>query len=418
MTNEYQVASTNVNHVKLKPKLSFAEILAIVLICGQIVLYSFMWFRLLKDPSLKTMDFIGFYAVGRIAGQGNYQLLFDLDTQRAVQQIIVPEFYSGRVNFNQHPPYLAPLLSLLAVDDFVHSYILWTLVRLVVLAICGELIRGFLLHSGLNPLAALLVTLSSLCFFPFFIGLLGGQDTVFIMFGLFLWMFGLLEAREIRAGVGLALASLSPLIAVALGFPLLITRRKASVWFILAIFVLMLYSLALIGIQGGKDFVGLMRLSSQGGDYGLNQFAMYNLLGLLIRTFPSLSIDKVHSIIWIAYAVFILAMCVLWWNKRDYLTIKHISIAVVLGTFTSPHLHLHGLSFLLLPLLGMVVILHDRGNTSFALILIPAVSSLLVIIMFLIPAWNFAAYYLLMLAMLLGFIMLKPPVMLHKNLSV
>lgn len=399
MTKNKQFTET-----RLRKNFSIAEILAIVLISGQLALYAFMWFRLLDDSSLRGMDFISFYTAGRIARQGNYPLLFDLDSQRAVQHTLVAaDTFAGGANLSQHPPYLAPLLSLLAVDDFVDSYILWTLTRLVIMGICGKLIYSFLLRSGWDLLSALLGMLGSLSFFPFFLGLLGGQDTAFIMLGLFLWMFGMLEADEIRAGIGLALTSLSPLIAGALGLPLLATRRKAGAWFIAAMILLGLYSLALIGFEGGMDFIGLMRLSSQGEGYGLNQSAMYNLLGFLLRNFPSLSGRGTGFISWMTFIISIIFMTILWWNKRERLQVEHIGIAVVLSVFTLPHLHAHGLSYLLLPLLGAVTIFYKRGFRSAAQVFMPVISTLLLFSTFMTPSMNYASYYLLMLGLAVGF---------------
>ena len=386
--------------INLKLRFSFAEILAFLLISGQIALYVFMWFRLLGDPSLKGMDFISFYTAGRIARQGSYPLLFDLDSQRAVQHTIVAaDTFAGGVNLSQHPPYLAPLLSLLAVDDFIQAYILWTLVRLAVMGICGKLIHRFLARSGWDPLSALLGTFGALSFFPFFLGLLGGQDTAFIMLGLFLWMFGLLGADDAWSGIGLALASLSPLISGALGLPLLASRKKAGLWFVAAISGLGLYSLSLIGAQGGKDFLGLMRLSSQGEGFGLNRSAMYNLLGFLLRTFPSLGAREASLISWAAFGISIIVVIVLWWNKRENLRVEHIGIAVVLAVFSLPHLHAHGLSYLLLPLFGAATIFYKRDFKSLAQVLMPVVSMLLLVSTFMSASVNYAAYYLLMLVL-------------------
>jgi len=417
VTDEHQLASINVNDRKLKRKLSFAEILAIVLISGQIVLYSFMWLRLLGNPILKTMDFLSFYGTGRLIRGGEYKQIYNLEAQVIAQRQVVGAGYSFPLIF-AHPPYVTPLLALIASDNYVLAYIYWTVAGLLVLGACTELIRCFLLRLGWDTGSAWLGAMGCVIFFPVFISLLDGQDTVYTLIGLLVWMFALLKGDEMFAGIGLAFATLSPIIAGALAVPMFASRRHASSWFIAGNFGLAIYSFLLIGFQGVVDLLHLLNINSQGGVYGLNWSVMYNLLGLLIRDFPGLRIETIHSIVWIAAVLSITSMCIFWWNRGDDVNIKHIGIAVLLGTFTAPHLYLHGLSYLLLPLLGMVIILHDRGNTSFALILIPAVSSLLVMIMFLMPAWNFAVYYLLMLAMLLGFIMLKPPAMPRKNLSV
>ncbi len=371
-----------------------------MLISGQVALYIFMWFQLLNDSSLKGMDFISFYTAGRIARLGHYHQLYDLESQRAIQYTIVDEnTFPGGVNLSQHPPYLAPLLSLLAVDKFVQSYILWTIIRLIVMFVCGELIRRFLYSSGWDARSAIFGALGCLSFFPFFLGLLGGQDTAFIMLGLFLWMFGLLNKKEASAGFGLALASLSPLIVGALGLPFLVVRRKASFWFIVASLLFLIYSLLLIGFQGGRDFLNLMAISSQGEGFGLNQSSMYNLLGLLLRSFPNVSAAVLRLISWGAFSAVIIFLVIFWWNKRDMLRIEHVGIAVSLAVFTLPHLHIHGLSYLLLPVLSVMGILWNIGRKTLALSFLPLTSSLMLMSTLLGLSLEYIIAYLFMLVL-------------------
>jgi len=127
---------------------------------------------------------------------------------------------------------------------------------------------------------------------------------------------------------------------------------------------------------------------------------MYNLLGFLVRTFPNLNIETSRLIAWGAIFISILILCVFWWNQGEQINIKHIGIAVILGTLTSPHLNLHGLSYLLLPLLSIITILYSGNNKALALILIPLISTVLLLILFFIPIWSFSVYYLLMFAIL------------------
>lgn len=396
--------------VALKRKIAFAELIAVLLISAQIAFYVLSWSRLLSDPSLKGMDFISFYTAGRIARAENYHLLFDLDAQRAVQHTIVePDTFPGGVNLSQHPPYLAPFLSLFSVDDFVLVYIYWSIVRLLVMLVCGEIIRRFLLHLGWDQLPALLTALSSLCFFPFFLGLLGGQDTAFIMLGLLLWMTGLLTSREMLAGLGLAFSSLSLLVAIALGPATLSTRRKAGAWFIMGMFALGLYSLALVGLKGATDFVGLMSLSSKGEGFGLNQPHMHNLLGFLLRNFPGFGDGMARLTAWGIFLASVLFLVMLWWNKRENVRIDEIGLAVVLIVFTLPHLHSHGLSYLLLSLLASVVLLHTRGFKAIAVILIPLVSMVFLVASVTLSGLVYGLYYLLMAALAVGLWLIRKP---------
>ncbi|MBI5943423.1 MAG: DUF2029 domain-containing protein [Chloroflexi bacterium] len=387
-------------------KFSFVEVLAFLLISGQVALYAFMWLRLLGDPSLKTMDFVSFYAAGRLIRAGEYRQIYNFESEAALQRGIVGGSYDEPLIFN-HPPHVTPLLALTASGDYVRAYIGWSAIRLLVVLACGELVRRYLIHQGWMNLHAWIGALGSVTFFPIFISLLGGQDTVFTLIGLLVWMFALVKGREMSAGLGLAFATLSPTIAGALALPLFASRRRAGLWFIAGCLGLAIYSLLLVGVQGLKDFLGLLRISSQGETYGFDWSGMYNLLGFLVRAFPSLGIETARSIAWGAAVVSIFVMCGLWWNKRHQINVRHIGVAVTLGTLTSPHLNLHGLSFLLLPLIGIVTILHDKGDKSLALILVPAISTVLVFALFFMPALNFAAYYLLMGAIFFCLLMLK-----------
>lgn len=391
----------------LRRKIAPAEILFILLISGQFALYGFMWFRLLGDSSLKTMDFISFYGTGRLIRAGEYGRIYDIEAEALVQRRVAGPAYDQPLIFN-HPPHITQLLALIAGDDYTRAYIYWTGAGLLAALAGAVLIYRFLLSSKWEPRLALFGAVGSMTYLPIFIGLLIGQDTIYSLLGLLVWMFALLKQDDAFAGLGLALATLSPTIAGALALPLLVSRRRAGLWFIVGVLVLGVYGFALVGFQGAMDFLHLLQLSSQGTYYGLNWNSMYNLLGFLLRAFPNWSSDSVRAVSWVASVGSIFLLCVLWWNQREKVSLRLIGLAVTLGVFTAPHLHLHGLSYLLLPLVGTAATLHARGNKTLALLFIPAVSSVLILFLFLLPAWNTTAYYLLMFALLSGFVALTP----------
>jgi hypothetical protein len=387
-----------------KQKISWVEVLALILISVQIFLYAFMWLRLLNDPSIKTMDFISFYTTGRLMRMGASQQIYNLDSQALIQNQIIGEPSTPLIF--AHPPHLNFLLAVIANEDYLSSYKIWSLLNVFVLLICFELIKRFFIKLNWDVRSAWLGAIGSVTFFPIFISILGGQDTVYTLLGLLLWMFGLLKAKEIKAGFGLALATLSPTIAGALALPLFASRR-ARIWFVIGMILLTLHAFLLLGLQGIKDFVYLLGINSEAQVYGLDWSKMYNLFGLLIRAFPNTDTILIRLTAWSAAGISIFAMCVWWWKKGEALNVKHISIAVLLGTFTAPHLYLHGLSYLLLPLLGMMVLLYEEGKQTIVLLLVPIISTLLVVVLLLIPTWNFHIYYLLMLALFLAFVFLK-----------
>ena len=87
---------------------------------------------------------------------------------------------------------------------------------------------------------------------------------------------------------------------------------------------------------------------------------------------------------------------------------ERVGLALVLLTFTLPHLHTHALSMLLLPLLIAAQRLHAGGREGLALLLIPGVSTVLVLLTILAPTLTYPAYGLLMAGLALGLAWPKP----------
>ena len=373
--------------------------LIFLLLSFQFSAYILIWTQLLDDPSLKGMDFISFYTAGKIFDLGLYNQLFDLDIQKQVQwEIVSPDTFSGGVNLSQHPPYLAPLLGLVIVDDFVTSYIRWSLVRLIVCAVIWYSLYSFLRQRGWRKDHAVLYGLAFILFFPFFLGWLGGQDTVFILLGILMWVLGLLSGQDKKAGAGLALASLSPLVPFVLSIPMMLSRWKAGMWFVVSMIGLAVYSLLMVGFEGGRQFIDLMLLSSQGEGYGLNQTRMYNLLGMLLRGLPDSFHDAARLTSWIFFALVILVSSWLWRRYRNALKIEHIALTVLVSTFALPHLHIHGLSYLLIPALAHAVIVYEKGRVFEALYFLPVISVIMLIASFVaLQFLNYGLYYFFML---------------------
>jgi hypothetical protein len=326
------------------------------------------WKNLLKDPELNGIDFVSFYTAGRIARSGDYAHLYDLQAQIAIQnKLIPPAINVAGVNQLQyfpylHSPYMAPLLSLIAGDDYLKSYMVWSAVLFFMILFCGLVIYKYLLSADWDRTSAILYSLNSILFYPLMLSLLKGQDTAFILFGLLFWMFGLLQGRDLLSGFGLALSTLSPPLGGALALPSITSGRRAGRWFCLAFVLLSLFSLSLVGFKGAIDFFHLFLLSSQGQGYALNQDKMFNFLGLMLRSFPTLNLDLVHTLSWGVTLLSLMATGWFWWKFRAQIKAEHIGLVVVIALFSSPHLHSHSLSMLLLPLLGLSVYLWKSSS--------------------------------------------------------
>lgn len=336
------------------------------------------WVELTRDPRLNRIDFVIFYTAGRIARSGDYSHLYDLQTQKDVQHKILSAdtFAGGLIPFN-HPPYLTPLLAFIAGDDYIKSYLIWTVILISVLIMCCAVIYRFLQSESWGWDTAILTAANCILFYPVLLSILKGQDTAFILLGLLFWMVGLRKGKEMVSGFGLALATLIPQIAGALALPTISSGRRSGLWFCVMFFLFALYSLILIGFTGVIDFLHLLLISSQGQGYALNQSEMINLIGLMLRSFPTLNVDTIHKIVWTVTILSIISVTWLWWRQRDKIGVEHIGLAVVLATFTSPHLHSHSLSFLLIPLIGVAMHFWRNGRRLeqlAAVLLIPLTS--------------------------------------------
>jgi len=230
---------------------------------------------------------------------------------------------------------LLPLLSLLSSDDFVGSYYRWTTVLLVVVLIC------------LFPLYQLSrewkIAVQSILFLPVVIALALGQDTPFVLLAVLLWLWLLLGGKDFWAGLALSLTVLKPQIAILLGVPLLFSHTKAFAGFCAGGLALLLFSFALVGVDGFRGLLNIVRVMSQGQGFGVNPSTMISVTGLLVRSGVSLTWS------WIFFGFALIAISLLW-RKRGT-TPQTLSVGLTLALFCAPHLHLHDLSLLTGPIL-------------------------------------------------------------------
>jgi hypothetical protein len=106
---------------------------------------------------------------------------------------------------------------------------------------------------------------------------------------------------------------------------------------------------------------------------------MYNLIGLVRRSFPTLDSVVVRGLGWAVFVLAIVGLSWFWWGKGNRLDVEHIGLAVVVSVFALPHLYIHDLSLLLLPALCVIVLIRTNNprRTVVALLLLPMISIVL-----------------------------------------
>lgn len=299
--------------------------LAITFLVLQIVMYAAAWRTVLPKES----DFPAFYSAARIWHDGGNP--YDLAQQCSLQ---IPIRGVPCLPF-AHPPILVPLISLISTDDFVGSYYRWTSLLLIVVIVC---VIPFYKIAGDWKTAV-----QSVLFLPVVISLALAQDTAFVLLGVLLWLWLLLEGKDFWAGLALSLSVVKPQLALLLGVPLLFARPKAFAGFCAGGAALTLFSFLLVGVEGFSGLLNIVRVMSQGQGFGVNQQHMISVTGLLVRAGLSASWS------WVFLGFALVGISLLW--RKFGITRQTVSVAIILALFCAPHLHLHDLSLFSAPIL-------------------------------------------------------------------
>lgn len=352
----FYISNMNKNFSKF-PSVNYIFVLQIAGILSLFIIYIAQWISMITTPSLRTgTDFIAFYAGGMAAKTYGFSNSYKIELQQSVQeQLLGFTLAEGQTLLYNHIPYLLPILSGVVSENYVASFLRWTFLMLAAY-IAGIVIFLRAARNGLSP--ALLI--GSLLFFPFFQSILLGQDTALLFLGVTLWYVGMKRENDWNAVIGLTLTTVRPHICLALMIPFILYHRSAVWKFIVAAGALTLFSMILIGKDGIFDFIHILQISAGGTWYGMKESAMFNLIGMLLRIFPSAKVELIREVRWIGYAIGILLTTVAWYKYRLGLSAK-LSVAIILALFFAPHLHYHDLTLLIIPLVLLTV---KDGRTS------------------------------------------------------
>ena len=346
------------------------------------VSYLGVWIRFINDPVERTgADFIHFYSAGRIAQSEGASQVYDLVLQQKIeeQQVGFP-LAPGQVLPYNHLPFLIPMLQTIVSPDYVNSFYRWVLI-MVTIFMTGIIVLGRILtESSMDRRSIFLASIGSFLFLPLFFSLMNGQDTAFLFLGAAIWMYGLVTKREMIAGLGLSLTTVRPHIALILALPMLFSYRKAFMGFVIGSGILALISFLIIGVDGTREFIDIILISAGGEWYGMKQYAMYNLIGILMRILPWLEASTIRAIGWIVYGITIIILSIFWARSKN-LEAGKIGLTVILALFTVPHLHFHDLTLLLIPIYELIHYSAEnaRLKTSIATVLPIAISLLLLL---------------------------------------
>jgi hypothetical protein len=384
-----------------KRKINLHRVIIVAGFTALMISYSLLWMKMINNPVENTgSDFITYYTVGVIANRYGLENVYDFQLQKAIEEEIVGfEIADSNVMPHNHIPLINPILALLvgAVGErYLLGLSIWAMVLLLVYIPTVHVllrIRSDLVEANfVNNLAFLL-------FFPLFVSLLNGQDTVLLVLGAVLLLRGVLNRQDWTAGLGLVLMTVRPQIALMMALPFIFTHRRIWWRFCAITLLFVLISIIPLGVSGVKDFLNIMFNVVVGS----RNTAFFNIIGLLSRAFPDWQSGTIQLIGWGAYVLGVTGLLIAW-RQPEEIDARVLGLALVLSLLFSPHLLYHDLTLLMIPL----VIAIWKGTEGGLLrkkdaAVVVLVLSVFLLLSFVWTATQYMAVYLLMI-ILLGYL--------------
>lgn len=343
-------------------KLNLSRVLLWSTIASLLIIYSVLWVRMITDEAQYTgTDFVPFYAAARIARSDGPSQMYDLQLQQKVESDLGNfniQLQDVRIYLN--PPFVVPFVSLVATPNFVTSLVLWeALMALFILV--GTVLVFQILRPHFSKQVLIIFLLGILFFFPGYKSLVIGQNSAMLFLGACIWVYGLTLRKDWLAGLGLALMTVRPHLALPLALPFIFKRRAVWWWFLFGAGGLFVFSLLYSGVEGILGFIKVLSISASATNTTTGESNMLNLIGVLIRLFPAAPVSVFRWIGWITYFISMIGLCVIW-VKVPEIQGKHIGLALLITTFTAPHIHMHDLILWALPLALILLSVKEDPN--------------------------------------------------------
>ena len=192
-------------------------------------------------------DFTIFYSAGKIIRSGPRANLYDGTLQFQVQREFAPEvrIRQAALPYN-HPPFEALLFVPLTWLGYLNAYLVWNLFNLLALCTIPILLRDQVALLRTRP--PWFWALLALAFFPAFMTLIQGQDSILLLLIFVLTYVFLKKNADFVAGSCLALGLFRFHLVLPLALILLLrSKRKAVLGFSCVAVFLLVLSVGLVG---------------------------------------------------------------------------------------------------------------------------------------------------------------------------
>lgn len=307
-------------------------------------------------PPQKT-DFINYYSAGRLVAEGHGAQLYNFAAMSAIERhVITPYRLTYGVLPYVYPPYFAVAVAPLSLLSLVPAYALWAALNAVWLCLALVTIQR---RAGLRVQGTAALWLGAWTFIPTFIGLLHGQVSFLLLALLGAALLSLERRWDVLAGVLFAVGMLKPTYVLPCLVVLLVRRRwPALLSFLGASAVLslvpILFTSPTINTAYTETLRRAMGWTTQFG-YGPDKTA--SLAGPLRDILPSEA--ALVALVTLTVAALVgTAMAA----RRSHEIGPPFGLALLVGLLISPHVLIHDLVLLLIPV-GIALQIRDTGPT-------------------------------------------------------
>lgn len=331
-----------------KPRLRLLLLLALA---GMMAMHAWVFLTLRQEVRQGYPDFTALYAGGECVRVGLGPQLYDAETQARLQREFTAQvkIRQGPLPFT-HPPFEAALFAPLTFFSYPAAYWVWNALSLLALLAFVLLMRPHI--PRLRAWSEALPFLAALAFFPVFVCLLQGQDSLLLLLLFGLAFGGMKDGGDFLAGVCLGLALFRfqlvlPVMAVA------VVRRR---WRLLGGFALAALALGgvSVAVVGWGQFWNypqqLLQLSRAQAAGAMNPKNMPNLRGVISALTGEGSFA--HGLVAVV-SLALLAWAAWKWqaDRRQPGFDLGFGLTIAGAVMASYHLMAHDLSVLLIPLL-------------------------------------------------------------------
>jgi hypothetical protein len=328
------------------------------------LVYSYVSLYVHGDVSAKQTDFLSYYGGSHFAWSGHPSQMYDFKALGAYEKhVAAPKHLRDAVLPYLYPPFVALMFAPLAALTVNAAFLMWVGLSFILLA--GAL-YAVARHARLSRDGSILYWVAGLSFLPAFVGLAQGQTSLLLLALISVAVLGLLNGYPVAAGVALALALVKPPYVLPFLVVLLVCRQwKPLSSFVVAAAALVVAPSIALGFSVNSGYADTMRKASgwrtQLG--GWEPKWNHSLEGF----FSLLTAAPVSTVLTYAADAGVLAL-VAWsaWRAAD-LEVP-LALATVVALLISPHVLVHDLSLLLLPV-GLAASWKSRQAPWLALIL-------------------------------------------------